>query len=113
MFPPVGEPQNIAPPKPSPADDSAEKGSGASSYAERKELQKAIRKAEKTVKDSEKKITDMEQRIKELDTLLCQPDHASDMVLITEYTDIKKALDQENDRWMEASEQLEELQSKL
>ncbi len=113
MFPPVGEPQNVAPPKPSPADDSAEKGSGASSYAERKELQKAIRKAEKTVKDSEKKITDMEQRIKELDTLLCQPDHASDMVLITEYTDIKKALDQENDRWMEASEQLEELQSKL
>ena len=78
------------------------------SYAERKEQQKQVRKAEKAVKECEAAIEKMEARIRELDSLLCQPDHAADMVLITEYTDIKKALDEENDRWLLLSERLEE-----
>ena len=79
------------------------------SYAEHKEQQKRIRKAEHAVEESEKKIAKMEQRIKELDTLLCDPANASNMVLVTEYTDIKRQLDSEVERWEQLSEELEQL----
>jgi ATP-binding cassette subfamily F protein 3 len=39
-----------------------------------------------------------------------QPENASDMVLVTEYTTTKSALDEEVDRWETLSEQLEEIQ---
>ena len=84
-----------------------EPSAGKLSYAEHKEQQKKIRKAERAVAESEEKISKMEARIKELDTLLCNPDHASDMVLITEYTDIKKAIEKEEERWEKLSEELE------
>ena len=80
---------------------------GAASYAARKEQQKAVRKAERAVEESEKKIARMEQRLKELDQLLCDPDKASDMTLVTEYTDTKRALDDEVERWERLSEELE------
>ena len=67
---------------------------------------KSIRKA---VADSEKKIAEMEARLKELDTLLMDAKNACDMKLVTEYTTTKEALDKENDRWMQLSEQLESL----
>lgn len=84
-----------------------EPSAGKLSYAEHKEQQKKIRKAERAVAESEEKISKMEARIKELDTILCNPDHASDMVLITEYTDIKKAIEEEEERWEKLSEELE------
>ena len=84
-----------------------EPSAGKLSYAEHKEQQKKIRKAERAVAESEEKISKMEARIKELDALLCNPDHASDMVLITEYTDIKKAIEEEEERWEKLSEELE------
>lgn len=80
------------------------------SYAERKEQQKRRNRAEKAVKESEAKIEKMEQRLKELDELLMQPENASDMVLVTEYTSTKSALDEEVERWEKLSEQLEEFQ---
>jgi len=81
------------------------------SYAEQKEQRKQLNRAEKAVKDSERKIEQMEQRMKELDTLLCDPANASDMTLVTEYTDIKRQLDAEVERWEELSEKLEQLQN--
>jgi ATP-binding cassette subfamily F protein 3 len=86
-------------------DDSA----GAASYAAHKEQQKKRRRAEKAVEESEKKIARMEQRLKELDQLLCEPANASDMTLVTEYTDTKRALDEEVERWEKLSEELEVL----
>ena len=79
------------------------------SYAERKDQQKKLRKAERAVEDSERKINDMERRLKELDELLMNPANASDMELVTEYTSIKKALDEEVERWEKLSEELEQL----
>lgn len=79
------------------------------SYAERKEMQKKLRKAEKAVADSEAGIERLEARLKELDSILCQPEKASDMTLVTEYTETKKALDEEVDRWERLSEELEKL----
>jgi len=78
-------------------------------YAERKEQQKKLRKAERAVEESERKISDMERRLKELDTLLMDPVNASNMELVTEYTTIKKSLDEEVERWEKLSEELEQL----
>ena len=80
-------------------------------YADRRELQKRIRKAEKEVKVSEARIEEMEARLGELDQILCTPEGASDMKLVTEYTTTKKALDNEIARWEQLSEVLEDLQS--
>jgi len=79
------------------------------SYEERKEQQKKIRKAERAVKDSEAKIESMEKRLKELDAILCVPERASDMTIITEYTSTKRTLDEEVERWEQLSEELETL----
>ena len=79
------------------------------SYAEHKEQQKRVKRAEKAVKESEAKIEKMEARLKELDELLMQPEKASDMMLVTEYTQTKQALDEEVERWEQLSEALEEL----
>ena len=82
---------------------------GKQSYAEHKERQKRLNKAEKAVKESERKIECMEQRLKELDAILCTPEGASDMVLVTEYTSVKQTLDKEVETWERLSEDLEAL----
>ena len=79
------------------------------SYAERKERMKKISRAEKAVKESENKIEKMEARLKELDNILCHPENASDMTIITEYTSTKRALDEEVEKWETLSMQLEEM----
>ena len=79
------------------------------SYTEHKEQQKRQKRAEKAVEECEKKIARMEQRLKELDTLLCDPKNASDMTLVTEYTDTKRQLDEEMERWGELSEELDKI----
>ena len=79
------------------------------SYAEHKEQQKKIRKAEKAVKESEARIEKMESRLKELDELLYQPENASNMEYVTEYTSTKKTLDKEVENWEKLSEELDAL----
>ena len=83
--------------------------SGAATYAERKEQQKKIKKAQRAVEDSEKKIAKMEERKAELDELLMVAENASNMELVTEYTDLQRHLDKENEQWLELSEALETL----
>ena len=78
-------------------------------YVEHKEQQKRLRKAERAVEESERKINDMERRLKELDELLMNPVNASNMEYVTEYTTVKKALDEEVERWEKLSEELEQL----
>ena len=79
------------------------------SYAERKEKQKKIRKAQRAVEESESKIAKLETRKKELDDLLMTPENASNMELVTEYTNLQRELDEENERWLILSEELETL----
>ena len=90
---------------------SSEASSGKISYAEHKEQQKKIRKAEKAVKESEAKIEKLEARKAEIDALLMKPENATNMELVTEYTNLMKTLDEENDRWMILSEELEEVKN--
>lgn len=87
----------------------AEVSAAKQSYAEHKEQQKKIRKAEKAVKESEARIEKMESRLKELDELLCQPENASNMEYVTEYTSTKKTLDKEVENWEKLSEELDAL----
>lgn len=78
-------------------------------YTGRKEQQKKRRKTEKAVKDCETKIANMEKRKKEIDDLLCDPVNASNMALVTEYMSLMKVLDEENERWLILSEELEKI----
>ena len=66
-------------------------------------------KAEKAVKESEVRIEKMESRLKELDELLCQPENASNMEYVTEYTSTKKTLDEEVENWEKLLEELDAL----
>ncbi len=79
------------------------------SYIERKEQQRKIRKAEKAVEEAEAKIDKLETRLKELDMELSKPENASDMAIVNEYTDTKRALDEEVERWERLSEELEQI----
>ena len=98
---------------PLPSEGSGEASGEALSYAERKELQKKIRKAQRAVDESEAKIAKLEARKSELDELLMAPENASNMELVTEYTNLQRELDEENERWLILSEELETLNFEL
>lgn len=83
--------------------------SGAEEYLQRKQQQKKVRKLKRSIEESEAKIASMEKRIAELNTILSQPENASNMELVTEYTSVQRALDAENERWMELNEKMEKL----
>lgn len=96
---------------PQTTSSTSENNSGRQSYEAHKAQQKKIRKAERDLESCEKKIADMEARIKELDAMFMKPENASKMELVTEYTDTKRALDEENERWFKFSEDLESLKN--
>ena len=109
QLPPTGGASNgaekkVAEEKASPVVEST---TGALSYLERKEFLKKKSRLEKSVKEVERKIEALEDRIKELDAILCTPEGASDMTVVTEYTSTKKLIDQETERWAQLSEELE------
>lgn len=88
---------------------STEEKGGVDDYQQRKEQQRKLRKLKRDIEESETKIAKMEKRITELNALLSQPENASDMELVTEYTTTQRALDKENERWMMLSEKMEKL----
>ena len=102
--------QNVSP---LPSEGSGEASGEALSYAERKEQQKKIRKAQRAVDESEAKIAKLEARKNDLDELLMAPENASNMELVTEYTNLQRELDEENERWLILSEELETLNFEL
>ncbi len=79
------------------------------SYAERKEFQKRVTKLEKAIADSEKTIESLEIRQKELEETLLKPEHASDMKLINEYTELTQQISNATDKWNNLLEELEKL----
>ena len=77
------------------------------SYQERKELQKKKGRVERARKASEEKIAKLEARLAELDAILLQPERASDMKLVNEYTEVQQQLDAEMEQWGTLGEELE------
>lgn len=93
----------------SPEPESVEKTENKLNYAERKELQKQLNRIEKAIKETEKDIEKYETRVKELEEILLKPEHASDMGLINEYTNITAQLEKANEKWLELSEEKEQI----
>ncbi len=89
--------------------DLANKTQALLSYAELKEHNKLIKKAEKAVEAAEQKVTNLEEQIAAIETQLATPDGASDTALFTKYGELKNQLAEAEDEWTEASMHLEEL----
>ena len=94
-------------------DGSSQSSTNKQLYAERKERQRKISRLEKSVSQIERTIADLEARIKELDAVLCTPEGASDMVIVTEYTSTKRLIDDKTDEWERLSLELEDLKKSL
>ena len=97
--------KNVSLPDPEPVAKTENK----LNYAERKELQKQLNRIEKAIKEAEKDIEKYETRVKELEEILLKPEHASDMGLINEYTNITAQLEKANEKWLELSEEKEQI----
>ena len=97
--------KNMSSPEPEPVAKTENK----LNYAERKELQKQLNRIEKAIKETEKDIEKYETRVKELEEILLKPEHASDMGLINEYTNITAQLETANEKWLELSEEKEQI----
>ncbi|WP_314960100.1 ABC-F family ATP-binding cassette domain-containing protein [Hoylesella nanceiensis] len=97
--------KNVSSPEPEPV----EKTENKLNYVERKELQKQLNRIEKAIKETEKDIEKYETRVKELEEILLKPEHASDMGLINEYTNITAQLEKANEKWLELSEEKEQI----
>ncbi|WP_448924522.1 ABC-F family ATP-binding cassette domain-containing protein [Hoylesella nanceiensis] len=97
--------KNVSSPEPEPVAKTENK----LNYAERKELQKQLNRIEKAIKETEKDIEKYETRVKELEEILLKPEHASDMGLINEYTTITAQLEKANEKWLELSEEKEQI----
>ena len=97
--------KNVSSPEPEPVAKTENK----LNYAERKELQQQLNRIEKAIKATEKDIEKYETRVKELEEILLKPEHASDMGLINEYTNITAQLEKANEKWLELSEEKEQI----
>ncbi|MCR5312469.1 MAG: ABC-F family ATP-binding cassette domain-containing protein [Bacteroidaceae bacterium] len=90
-------------------DNSANPSAPQLSYAEQKERNKAIKKAENAVKNAEAKIEKLEGELAELEAKLATPEGASDVSLFTQHGELKKKIDAAVEEWENASMELEEM----
>ena len=82
-------------------------------YEARKEIQRRINKIEKQIATCEKDIETYEKQQAELGETLMSPEHASDMKLVNEYTEIQEKLSAEMAKWEDLATQLEKWKAKL
>ena len=104
---PIAEQKSKAPKKPS-------KDSGGLSHAERKERDKAIRKAKKDVNRWESKVTQLEQKLSEHNAAMAEVD-PSDRAKMTEmayaYDAVQQEMQDAINQWEQAVESLDRLES--
>ncbi len=85
---------------------------GKMAFAERKELNKNIKRAETRVQTTEKKISELESQLEALSTQLENPENAADPALFENYQKTQKDLEDQMEEWEVAHLQLEELEEK-
>ena len=78
-------------------------------YAERKELDKKIRRAKRMVNDSETNIVELESEIEQMDDLLANPESIDDHSVFDKYEQLKKDLETEMHNWESLNRGLDEL----
>jgi ATP-binding cassette subfamily F protein 3 len=82
---------------------------GALSYAEQKEFNKKLKKAERMVEECERTISETESAISILEAQMATPEGAADVSLYERHQKLKQALDRAMEEWEVASEELEKL----
>jgi len=85
----------------------------ASSYEERKEQQRRLRRLEKAVADLEKQIEKIETDINRMEATLATPEGASNVGLLWEHAEIQKTLSDAMSRWSDATTELERFKNNL
>ena len=83
--------------------------SGKQSYAEKKEFEKQIRKAERLVKDAEAKVSQLEEELKVVEDKLAAG--ATDNDLFERHGEVSKSLDAAMSEWEDATMELENLKN--
>ena len=83
--------------------------SGKQSYAEKKEFEKQIRKAERLVKDTEAKVSQLEAELKVVEDKLAAG--ATDNDLFERHGEVSKSLDAAMSEWEDATMELENLKN--
>ena len=83
--------------------------SGKQSYAEKKEFEKQIRKAERLVKDAEAKVSQLEAELKVVEDKLAAG--ATDNDLFERHGEVSKSLDVAMSEWEDATMELENLKN--
>lgn len=83
--------------------------SGKQSYAEKKEFEKQIRKAERLVKDAEAKVSQLEVELKVVEDKLAAG--ATDNDLFERHGEVSKSLDAAMSEWEDATMELENLKN--
>jgi len=84
-------------------------------YAEKKELDKAIRKADQQVKTSEQKIEWLEKELDDINILLADPskiEKGNEDKMYTRHGEIEKLLYEEMSLWEQLNKQLDQLKEK-
>ncbi|PWD99980.1 ABC-F family ATP-binding cassette domain-containing protein [Marinilabilia rubra] len=95
--------------------DATEKTKGQNgkvAFAERKELNKSIKKAENAVQSAEKEIASLESELEKLSVELENPDKAADPEFFGAYQKAQKDLEEKMEEWESAHLELEELEGK-
>ena len=85
------------------------KSASAMSYEQQKELAKLKRKAEKRLEDAEDKVEMLEKQIAEVEETMATPEGATNMKLFTKHAQLKKLLEQAENEWETAADELESI----
>ena len=91
--------------------EAEEQSAGKLSYEQQKQRAKELRKVEKKVKECEEQIAKLEEEKAHLEELLSQPEAGGNATLFQKYAAIQQQIAEAEQAWMEAEEELAELQS--
>ncbi len=101
----------ISQPKQSIQNVEHEKSVAKTSYEERKELARRLKKAERAVATIEEEIENIEYAIDVVEKKLATPEGSADMNLYEEYSSLKRQLNDVMERWETATEEHENLKT--
>lgn len=89
------------------------KSDNKTSYEERKELSRRIKKAERAIAAVEEEISNIEYAIDVVESKLATPEGAADMQLYEEHGTLKKQLDDAMIRWEQVTEEFDQLNNAI
>ncbi len=83
------------------------------SYEQRKEKNRALKRAEKLAAEKEQEVSRLEERRAALEAQMATPEGAQDSALFTQYDEVKQLISKTEDEWAAAMETLEQLKQEI